>query len=716
MESKVIWIDANIENEENTTYIDELESSFSVKITPCKNVYTAINKLKEIKFIETKVIISGKLYNEFVRMFKDSITTIFVAPKIIVFTKDKTKFLENHRNFENNDNIFYNHCGVADSLIEIIKFLKNEIASNKINIADNARLTFEYIESKEQLVLPLFFKTLIEKSSNKEMKEYTLSLYNTYSKKSDNIKNLLGSIKSIPNIPVEILSKYYARLYTFESDFFKDINKELGDNVREKYLPFIKTLYEGVKYQSLPLSKETLLYRGSKIANSEIEKIKENMGKKIEGLPSTIAFSKSFLSFSKEKKQAEKFYKSGKINQGLSRVLYVLEKDDEIGYNLATHGDLREVSFFPDEQEVLFFPFSSFEIKDIKEIQIENEAGYEIKLLYLGKYLKDIENDKTLIKNANKVIFESKFKEQLFETGLIKKENIEKINTQAIYRSFKKYEKEIKEINEKKEIKVVNESYDNQKNEIVGEIDINIYNINSKIPIINSFEKVKRKNRYEDKSDDWKYKNEKEIKEHTEIKINGKSIPFSYYYIFRKEGKYKIKYIFNKQLTKSNHMFFGCEFLQALDLSGFDTKNINNMSCMFYNCKMLKNINLLNFDTQKVKNMSYMFAFCNSLKNLDLSSFNTQNVTDMNNMFIDCNNLMYLDLSNFNTNNVVNMSYMFRGNTSLKYLDLSNFNTRKVKAITDIFFNCNLKYDKNVCTNDYKIINELPINYVIKKI
>ena len=715
MESKVIWIDENIDNEENTTYIDDLESSFSVKITPCKNVYTAINKLKEIKFIETKVIISGKLYNEFVRMFKDSITTIFVAPKIIVFTKDKTKFLENHRNFENNDNIFYNHCGVADSLIEIIKFLKNEIVSNKINIADNARLTFEYIESKEQLVLPLFFKTLIEKSSNKEMKEYTLSLYNTYSKKSDNIKNLLGSIKSIPNIPVEILSKYYARLYTFESDFFKDINEELGENVREKYLPFIKTLYEGVKYQSLPLSEEKLLYRGSKIANSEIEKIKENMKKKIEGLPNTIAFSKSFLSFSKEKKQAEKFYKSGKINQGLSRVLFVLEKDDEIGYNLATHGDLRDVSFFPDEQEVLFFPFSSFEIKDIKEIQIENEAGYEIKLLYLGKYLKDIENDKTLIKNANKVIFESKFKDQLFETGLIKEENIEKINTQAIYRSFKKYEKEIKEINEKKEIKVVNESYDNQKNEIVGEIDINIYNVNSKIPIINSFEKVKRKNRYEDKSDDLKYKNEKEIKEHTEIKINGKSIPFSYYYIFRKEGKYKIKYIFNKQLTKSNHMFFGSEFLQALDLSGFDTKNINNMSCMFYNCKMLKNINLLNFD-QNVENMSYMFAFCNSLKNLDLSSFNTQYVTDMNNMFIDCNNLMYLDLSNFNTDNVVNMSYMFRGNTSLKYLDLSNFNTRKVKAITDIFFNCNLKYDKNVCTNDYKIINELPINYVIKKI
>ena len=431
------------------------------------------------------------------------------------------------------------------------------------------------------------------------------------------------------------------------------------------------------------------------------------MKKKIEGLPSTIAFSKSFLSFSKKKEQAEKFYKSGKINQGLSRVLFVLEKDDEIGYNLATHGDLREVSFYPKEQEVLFFPFSSFEIKNIKQIQIENEAGYEIKLLYLGKYLKDIENDKTLIKNANKVISNSEFKKQLFETGLINNENNEKINTQTLYRSFKTYEKEIKEINEKKEIKVVNESYDNQKNEIVGEINIHKYNINTKILIINSFENAKRENRFEDNINDLKYKNEKEIKENTEIKINGKSIPFSYYYRFGKVGKYKIKYIFKNQLTKTNHMFFGCVFLRALDLSEFDTKKINNMSCMFYNCKILKNINLSNFDTQRVKNMSYMFAFCNSLKNLDLSSFNTQNVTDMNNMFIDCNNLMYLDLSNFNTKNVVNMSYMFSGDKSLKYLDLSNFNTRRVEIIHDIFFNCKLKYDKNIGTNDEKIINEL---------
>jgi len=84
-----------------------------------------------------------------------------------------------------------------------------------------------------------------------------------------------------------------------------------------------------------------------------------------------------------------------------------------IGYNLSKHCDLENLSYFPGEKEVLFFPFSSFEIKDIKEIELKGEKGYEIKLLYLGKYLKDIENDQNIIMDENH-ISESKFKKQFF--------------------------------------------------------------------------------------------------------------------------------------------------------------------------------------------------------------------------------------------------------------------------------------------------------------
>ena len=52
---------------------------------------------------------------------------------------------------------------------------------------------------------------------------------------------------------------------------------------------------------------------------------------------------------------------------------------------------------------------------------------------------------------------------------------------------------------------------------------------------------------------------------------------------------------------------------------------------------------------------------CPSLKKLNLSNFNTHNVNDMNCMFYGCSSLKELNLSNFNTNNVINMSYMFFG-------------------------------------------------------
>ena len=56
-----------------------------------------------------------------------------------------------------------------------------------------------------------------------------------------------------------------------------------------------------------------------------------------------------------------------------------------------------------------------------------------------------------------------------------------------------------------------------------------------------------------------------------------------------------------------------------------------------------------------------MFCDCNKLTSLNLSNFNTNNVNDMSRMFLGCSSLTSLNLSNFNTNNVTNMSCMFDG-------------------------------------------------------
>ena len=668
MTTIVLWVDANIDNSENTEYVKELESIGSLRLKLFKNIEEAIEQLKYLEFQETKVIISGSFYSEFIKSFKENILKMYIAPKIIVFTKNKENFVKENKDYSSNENVFYTFGGIATSFNEIKEFLKEKKIKEIKKQYDDVQLTFERIDKKEKLVLPIFFKTLIDTISNDNMEKYTDELYETYSKERKDLKSLLGSIASMKNIPIEILSRYYSRLYTADSTFHRNINKDLGLNKKEIYLPFIKTLYEGVKFKSLPLSNDKVLYRGSKISNVEINDIKNYMKKKIEGLPSSIVFSKSFLSFSKEKNVAEKFLKDENKDKNLSKVLFILEKDDNCGYNLSTHGDIEKISFFPNEREVLFFPFSSFEIKSLEEKYIGKEKVYEIKLLYLGKYLKDIENDNKLINNEI-WIPDSKFKKHLEDFGLIKKEKIKKINIKKVYNEFKKYENEINQRN------INNNTTTNKINIITGEINIKHEDINKSIQIINSYENKKRMNNEADNSDDWKYGNEREIKD-VEIKIDGKAIKFAYTYKFEKEGKYQIEYIFKNNLTKANYLFYGCNNLTNLDLSKFNTQNVTNMSNMFYGCDSLTNLNLSNFNTQNVTNMDNMFNDCKSLTNLNLSNFNTQNVTNMRSMFYNCNSLRNLDLTNFNTQNVTNMGFMFYDCISLKKENIISKNNK----------------------------------------
>ena len=195
-------------------------------------------------------------------------------------------------------------------------------------------------------------------------------------------------------------------------------------------------------------------------------------------------------------------------------------------------------------------------------------------------------------------------------------------------------------------------------NYIIAEFDIKKDNQN--VRIINSYEQCNREDPFR-KYYKKEYENEKEIKENCEIRIEDKIIPFSYFYKFNKKGKYNIKYIFKKKLTKLDYMFRDCSFLTNINLSYFNTNNVTNMRWIFCGCSSLININLSYICTNNVTNMSGIFYDCSSLTNINLSNFKTNNVTDMSSMFDGCSSLSHLNLSNFNTNNVTNMFWMFKG-------------------------------------------------------
>ena len=120
---------------------------------------------------------------------------------------------------------------------------------------------------------------------------------------------------------------------------------------------------------------------------------------------------------------------------------------------------------------------------------------------------------------------------------------------------------------------------------------------------------------------------------HVEIYINDKKIQFTYKYKSKEKGEIKVKLKFNKLLTSTFYMFYGCSSLKSIDLSLFDSSDVNNMYGMFRDCSSLKSINFSSFNTSSVISMKNMFYGCSSLKSLDLSSFDTTNVDNIGYMF-----------------------------------------------------------------------------------
>ena len=86
----------------------------------------------------------------------------------------------------------------------------------------------------------------------------------------------------------------------------------------------------------------------------------------------------------------------------------------------------------------------------------------------------------------------------------------------------------------------------------------------------------------------------------------------------------------------------------------------SDSSGMFSDLTKLESQDITNIcDTSNVTNMSGMFWHCNNLTTLDVSGFDTSNVTDMNRMFSRCGSLTTLDVSGFDTSNVTSIYEIF---------------------------------------------------------
>ena len=100
------------------------------------------------------------------------------------------------------------------------------------------------------------------------------------------------------------------------------------------------------------------------------------------------------------------------------------------------------------------------------------------------------------------------------------------------------------------------------------------------------------------------------------VYINGKlqdTIASEYY--FDKEVNF-VELIWNDNWKSCQNMFRFCEDITEIDLSSFDTSQVDEMSGMFCGCNSITSLNLSYFNTSKVTNRFNMFNGCNSLTSI----------------------------------------------------------------------------------------------------
>ena len=113
--------------------------------------------------------------------------------------------------------------------------------------------------------------------------------------------------------------------------------------------------------------------------------------------------------------------------------------------------------------------------------------------------------------------------------------------------------------------------------------------------------------------------------------------------------------------TRCDNMFFNCIKLKNIDLSNFDTSNVETLEDMFYECSSLTNVDFSEWETSSVRNMNRMFYKCEALQIINLSSFDTSNVKNMRSMFDYCTNLETIYAGNkWKTTQITPKQYLFR--------------------------------------------------------
>ena len=186
----IIWIDKNIKNEENQKYVKDLNSDNNTQLNNGINAndkllnfrknlndlkkdvqeFTDLNNafdaIKEIRFIDTIIIVSGSYLVEFIKKFKHNLNQIYIIPKIIVFTGRNRQFEAEVLQDKFYSGLIITLYSKLKSIITFYKEKNNKLLTGNTQLTNNQYTEsiniFMPIKTMDDLKLPKYYKDLVD--------------------------------------------------------------------------------------------------------------------------------------------------------------------------------------------------------------------------------------------------------------------------------------------------------------------------------------------------------------------------------------------------------------------------------------------------------------------------------------------------------------------------------------------------------------------------
>ena len=483
----LFWLSDKIDDDENQNYISKIEKDMKLKVIPYNKIDTLLFKIKskEMDFNSYIVILDGRVFPLYIDKIKTEVN-LFNIPLTIIFTKRKNKFIQNiegeYSNYLNHK--FFNILGIVDTYRELkekILSYENELDKklSKIKLGSISRpeeyencFAFEYIQDFNQLIFPYYYQKIMStiKIDYSSVRDFNLYLFENFGQNKKIIK-YLKTFLMCEDVPNHIVAKYWGKIYTLETSFYHNLNWNLMKLEYQNYYTFIRIFYSGFK--ELSFKDDNKLYRGANLSTEEIAKIKNFFNENENNQESKILiYSRAFLSFSLNKERVKKKFMRDK--EGTEKVFFILENKSKDKF--VSNADFRRINSNQKEEEILFFPFSSFIIESIKK----EDDYYLIEINYIGIYEKEIQKKIEKIKDHPEIleiISDSKYSKDVFKSEIMPKEinetNINNLNQEQD--SFNDNEKRIAnsliELNKKnlKEKKIVEQEINEEEDHIQNE-------------------------------------------------------------------------------------------------------------------------------------------------------------------------------------------------------------------------------------------------------